>query len=88
MVIVCVLIHIIIGLFPYTNYNFAFKIKPKMKSVNRVIPNTVFKFVLFNYTIIYAWRGDIKEEGRKYHMETSISNSLSFFIFIHQFRLW
>lgn len=57
-----------------------------MKSADRVTANRVFEFVLFNYTIIDTWRGDTKEEGRKYHMETSISNSLSF-IFIHQFRL-
>lgn len=59
-----------------------------MKSVDRVILNTVFKFILFSITWIDKWRVDTKEEGKKYHMETSISNSFSFFIFIHQFRLW
>lgn len=59
-----------------------------MKSVDRVILNTVLEFILFNITWIDKWRADTKEEGRKYHMETSISNSFSSFIFIHQFRLW
>lgn len=59
-----------------------------MKSVDRIILNTVLEFILFNIAWIDTWRADTKEEGRQYHMETSISNAFPSFIFIHQFRLW
>lgn len=59
-----------------------------MKSFDSVILNTVLEFILFNITWIDKWRADTKEEGRKYHMETSIPNSFFSFIFIRQFRLW
>lgn len=59
-----------------------------MRSFDSVILNIVLEFILFNITWIDKWRANTKEEGRKYHMETSIPNSFFSFIFIRQFRLW